>query len=222
MPAVVLKGHKEGYEFLLNDACAFADIRREIGEILDRIQNETISRGDKLTFSLNTGNRLLDAGQREEIEKIFEEYPRFSIRRLESAVDSREKFAEFLDERTIHPCGEIIRNGQIREIRGDVMFCGSVHEGGILRATGSIFILGNVEGIIHAGSGNDSMAVIAGNVSHAQQVRIADLVQVVSDEDYENRQKLVYVNDLHALDVADVTELKVIRPKIFTQNGGMI
>lgn len=64
--------------------------------------------------------------------------------------------------------------------------------------------------------------VVCGNMAHAQQVRIADLVEIVSETDYEDMQKLIYVNDLHVLDTAEVTELKTIRPKVFTQNGGLI
>ena len=127
-----------------------------------------------------------------------------------------------MDNKTIHLCCEIIRNGQIKEMNGDVLFCGSVHKGGILKATGSIFVLGSVEGVIHAGAKNDALAVVCGNMAHAQQVRIADLVEIVSETDYEDMQKLIYVNDLHVLDTAEVTELKTIRPKVFTQNGGLI
>ena len=190
MPSVILKGHKEGYEFILKDVSSFNEIKKEIDEILKKVQNEKTSKGDKLTFALNTGNRLLNQEQRTEIEEIFENYPRFSIRKLNADVLSKKSFLEFLDNRTIHLCCEIIRNGQIKEMNGDVLFCGSVHKGGI--------------------------------VAHAQQVRIADLVEIVSETDYEDMQKLIYVNDLHVLDTAEVTELKTIRPKVFTQNGGLI
>ena len=222
MPSVILKGHKEGYEFILKDVSSFNEIKKEIDEILKRVQNEKTSKGDKLTFALNTGNRLLNQEQRTEIEEIFENYPRFSIRRINADVLSKKSFLEFLDNRTIHLCCEIIRTGQIKEMNGDVLFCGSVHKGGILKATGSIFVLGSVEGVIHAGAKNDALAVVCGNMAHAQQVRIADLVEIVSETDYEDMQKLIYVNDLHVLDTAEVTELKTIRPKVFTQNGGLI
>ena len=76
MPSVILKGHKEGYEFILKDVSSFNEIKKEIDEILKRVQNEKTSKGDKLTFALNTGNRLLNQEQRTEIEEIFENYPR--------------------------------------------------------------------------------------------------------------------------------------------------
>ena len=82
----------------------------------------------------------------------------------------------------------------------------------------------NIKGFIEPVDEEDpvSLAVVCGNVAHAQQVRIADLVEIVSETDYEDMQKLIYVNDLHVLDTAEVTELKTIRPKVFTQNGGLI
>ena len=37
MPSVILKGHKEGYEFILKDVSSFNEIKKEIDEILKRV-----------------------------------------------------------------------------------------------------------------------------------------------------------------------------------------
>lgn len=74
-----------------------------------------------------------------------------------------------MDERSSTQFAEIIRNGQIKEMNGDVCFADQFIKGGILKATGNIFCLGSVEGVIHAGAKNDALAVVCGNVAHAQQ-----------------------------------------------------
>ena len=222
MPAAVLKGNQNGYEILLKDEYAFETILTDLVALLDQVQNETLAKGDKLSFALNTQNRLLTEEQMTTLADIFKQYRRFSIKTFSSNVVSKKQFGTFIEERTVHLCGDIIPNGQVREIVGDVLFCGAIHKGGILKATGSIFLLGTAEGIVYAGASGDALTVICGDVAAAQQVRIADLVSVVSEADYGIGPKLIYVNDLHALEVGAIAALKKIRPKVFTQIGGFI
>ena len=80
-------------------------------------------------------------------------------------------------------------------------------------------MLGSVEGVLHAGYRDNVIAVIAGNFKEAQQIRISDLVDII-ETDKQEKNVVAYVNDLHAVSYTTLSELKTLRPKIFTQVGG--
>ncbi len=63
------------------------------------------------------------------------------------------------------------------------------------------------------------IAVITGNIKTAQQLRISDLVDIIESDDLLDKD-VAYVNDLHAFSYTTLNELKMLRPKIFTQVGG--
>lgn len=219
MPTVVLKGYKDGYELLLKDNADFEQIIRELQELFRKLQRDTVGKDERLSFTVNTGARLFDAKQKQKIEALIGEYPRFSIHRFVSDVVSTKDALEFLEEHTVHLNTDTVRNGQVKTINGDVLFLGNVHQGGILQATGSIFVLGQVEGVLHAGYPDDVIAVITGNIKTAQQLRISDLVDIIESDDLLDKD-VAYVNDLHAFSYTTLNELKMLRPKIFTQVGG--
>lgn len=224
MQAVVLKGYKNGYELILEATASFSEIKTELSALMEKLHNdETSDRTKKYSFNINTGTLLYTAEQKQELENIFAVYPRFSIHKIQSAVLEKAEAQEILDSTTVHVNGDIIRNGQDKLIHGDLLFLGTVHEGGILRATGSIFILGTANGIICAGHENNTRAIIAGNLRDAQQLRIADLVDIVNeDQKLANTEQMsaLFVNDLHTLALTQVEELKAIRPKLFVKAGG--
>lgn len=80
--------------------------------------------------------------------------------------------------------------------------------------------MGKVEGILHAGYPDNVIAVITGDFKEAQQIRISDLVDII-EEDEQADKVVAYVNDLHAVTYTTLDELKTLRPKIFTQIGGL-
>ncbi len=224
MQAVVLKGYKNGYELILNPDASFSEIKSELHNLMENLHNdETSDRTKKYSFNINTGMSLYTAEQKQELENIFADYPRFSIHHVQSSVIDKHEAQEIVDSTTVHVNGDIIRNGQDKLFQGDLLFLGDLHEGGILRATGSIFVLGSINGILCAGFENNTRAVIAGNIAQAQQLRIADLVEIVNEDEKIgelNETSALVVNDLHALAWTNIEQLKTIRPKLFVKAGG--
>ncbi len=128
-----------------------------------------------------------------------------------------------LEQSSVHIVDRVIRNGQEVHIEGDVLFLGTVHEGGKLLVTGNIFVLGNVEGIIQAGAPDFEDKMIIGDVHSAQQVRIGEQFEILADSKHQmDSRTVVYVNDLHVLDYGRVEDLKQINPKFYNQIGGVI
>ncbi|URI12272.1 septum site-determining protein MinC [Ligilactobacillus salivarius] len=219
--SVVLKGYKDGYEIELKADAAFSQILIELTELFERLKHEKEKNDEKITFNIKTGARLLTIDQKHEIEKIVDNYPNFLVHRIVSDVINIKEALQIMDSKNVHVNGDVIRNGQVKDITGDVLFLGNLHQGGILRATGNIYVMGSVNGIIHAGFDSNVRSIILGDISGAQQLRIGDLVDIVDEEKVTvGTDSLVFVNDLHVLEFTSIDKLKSLRPKIFNQVGG--
>ena len=215
--SVVLKGYKDGYEIELKADAAFSQILIELTELFERLKHEKEKNDEKIAFNIKTGARLLTIDQKHEIEKIVDNYPNFLVHRIVSDVINTKEALQIMDSKNVHVNGDVIRNGQVKDITGDVLFLGNLHQGGVLRATGNIYVMGSISGIIHAGFDSNVRSIISG----AQQLRIGDLVDIVDEEKVTaGTDSLVFVNDLHVLEFTSIDKLKSLRPKIFNQVGG--
>lgn len=222
MQAVVLKGVQDGYEINVAPAAGFDDVIAQLRELLTKLAEQAPANEATIGFNLNSQSRVLSAAQKAEIEAVFAEFQSFEIHHITTDVMYRADALAMMDSRNVHVCGEIIRNGQDVTLKGDVLFLGAVHKGGILRATGTIYILGQVEGIVHAGCTDNYRAVCVGNLAAAQQVRIGDAVIIVAEEQVPaSEQTVAFINNLHAIEFGDLRQLKNLRPKLFAKIGGM-
>ena len=212
MDAVILKGRADGFELSLDAAAAFTDVCTRLEALLSHLYKDTPS--GNVNFVIETGRRLLTQEQRAAIEAIFAEYPRFSIRLLHSdVVDADTVVLRVAKARTTF-AGGIIRSGQTLAVPGDLVFTGVLHKGGAIRAGGSVFVMGNAEGVVHAGYPQNAYAVAAGHLAQLTQVRIADAVEIVADEDYGD-DSLCYMSDEHLLVHTTIDQLQAVRPQIF-------
>ncbi len=223
--AAVLKGSNDGYEIILSDRAAYDDIFISLVKLLDNLKTQTAStKPQKIAFEITTGSRLFNSDERSEIEKVFANYPDFSIHRINSDVVTKEESKRIIEQQTVHILDKTIRNGQVETVTGDVLFLGNVHEGGKLFVSGNLFVLGQVDGIIQAGYPNMEDKLIIGDVHNAQQVRIGEQFEILDDSpksDKINESTVSYVNDLHLLDYGEVEDLNEINPKFFNQIGGV-
>lgn len=220
--SIALKGHKDGYEIIFRSEADFHSVKKELKDLLDHLHNDNSElNAKKIEFKIQTGNRLLTADEKKQIEGIFANYPMFSIHRIQSNVVLKDEALAVVNKNIVHPNADVIRNGQVKLIDGDVLFMGVIHEGGILQATGNIYLLGDVEGIVSAGYPDNNSAVVVGNVKNAQQVRIADVVTIFDDDVQPERDNpVMFINDLHKISYLKMDELKKLRPKIYTKFGG--
>lgn len=222
--AAVLKGTKDGYEIILDENAYVQDIYSSLRKLLDNLKTQTASTDPQtIAFDIYTGMRLWPAEDRSEIEKIFSDYELFSVHKITADVITKAESNRILEQSSVHIVDRVIRNGQEVHIEGDVLFLGTVHEGGKLLVTGNIFVLGNVEGIIQAGAPDFEDKMIIGDVHSAQQVRIGEQFEILADSKHQmDSRTVVYVNDLHVLDYGRVEDLKQINPKFYNQIGGVI
>ena len=212
MDAVILKGRADGFELKLNTAASFTEIKEQLDKLLTHLHEETPT--DTVGFVVETGMRLFSDEQRQELEGVFDKFPRFTIRLMRSdVVESSTVAAKVARARTSF-AGGIVRSGQVLSFPGDVVFTGELHMGGTIRAAGSVYVMGNAEGVVHAGYPENSYAVVAGRLTKLTQVRIADAVDVVEDENYPEAA-VGYINDQHLLVHTELSKLQDVRPQIF-------
>ncbi|WCJ48964.1 septum site-determining protein MinC [Lactiplantibacillus plantarum] len=202
--SVVLKASNDGYELILRQEASFDDIMVDLKVLLDRLQaDNTTDKNQKVT-------------------QLIQRYPLFSIHKLTADVILTADALAMIERDTVHLVNQIIRNGQVVEITGDVLFFGKIHEGGVLRATGSIFVMGEVNGALEAGYPDHNDAVIVSPLATVPRVRVGELLELVDLEKVVDGTNVVYINDIQALDYQPLQQLKRVRPKLFTRNGGRV
>lgn len=223
---VTLKGTKEGFQLLIDQAASFKMILEEMSKLVEPLKKEATA--DKpLELTLKTGNRLFTEKEKEDTINLIEEKSHLKVKAIESEVVTVQEALDWHNQVSTKLQVSTVRSGQIIEVEGDLLLVGSVHPGGTVKATGSIFILGDLKGIAHAGvSGKESSVVIA-NLSYNAQVRIVDHVHVIEQSENENSEvsskiEVVYLDDLHILRVSPLSDIKRLRPELGNVTGGLI
>lgn len=221
----VLKGTKDGYEIVFDDQAGMEETLLALERLLENLRTQ-VTGGEAKTIAIDvlTGNRLWDASNRQRIETIFDKFPMFTAHKILATVIEKEAAARIIEQESVHVVDRIVRNGQELVYQGDVLFLGEVHQGGKLVVDGNIYVLGTINGIIHAGAPNFESKLIIGDLHNAQQIRIGEQHEIVDDTTNINfsNNTVSYVNDLHILDYGKLEDLKQINPKFFNQIGGII
>ncbi|KRL61872.1 septum site-determining protein MinC [Latilactobacillus fuchuensis] len=217
MDAVTLRGRKEGFELNIDAGADFDQALLALAELLTKIRQEQPTLGsDKIELELTTGLRLLNEAQETALQTTLARFPEFQVNRIQSLVMTIEEATAQREADRLHVEPNVLRSGQEVNYDGDVLFVGNLHQGATVKASGSIFVLGEVAGIVHAGYPDNPEAVIAGDLSHAVQLRIADAVEILDHKKNQfTAQSMSYINDLHVIDYGAITDLKQINPKLY-------
>ncbi|GEK91561.1 septum site-determining protein MinC [Alkalibacterium kapii] len=221
---VSLKGTQEGYQLIIQSSASLEDAYEELKSLTSQMRKDSHNRRE-IKFHVKTGLReLTDKEKNIIIEIVEDDY--FKISSFESDVITREKCVRWQKEAS--PTLEVrtVRSGQMVEAEGDMLLIGVVHPGGIVRASGSIYIIGELKGTAHAGVNGKESAVVVANFRYNAQVRIGDNVHVIEKKDRQideeaDTTEFVYVNDLHIIEVSKLEELKALRPELDNYAGGI-
>lgn len=219
MASATLKGRKDGYEIHLDDAASFTDNLTDLTALFHQVHDaQQALQEEQVNFVITTGNRLLTEDQETAIRALLDAYPHFEIVAFRADVVTTADLSPLLRQTHVPVSIGVIRSGQEREFDGDILFIGAIHHGGVLKASGSVFCIGEVSGIVYAGYPDDAEAVVVGDLTEATQVRIADMVDIVdSSNAHLTPHAFAYVNDLHAIDYAECINLRQIRPRLYAQ-----
>ncbi|WP_203641766.1 septum site-determining protein MinC [Levilactobacillus andaensis] len=222
MQAAVLRGTQNGYDLVLKQSASLDQILVDLKALLENLKVDPQVMDTTVSLDVLTEDRILTADEKTKIEQLVAGYPRFEIHKIAANVITLADAIQLRERENVHLLSKIIRNGQEVVMQGDVLFLGTIHEGGKLRTSGNIFSMGNVAGILQAGYPDDESKLIMGNLQTAQQVRIAEQFDIVEPEQLtDSRQTIAYVNDLHVLSYGKLEQLKKINPKLYNQIGGI-
>ncbi|MBP1966049.1 septum site-determining protein MinC [Paenibacillus aceris] len=175
---VMIKGVKDGLVFLLNDACDWQDLLKELQHKLEKTHQQILT-GPIIHVHVKLGSREATEEQKEEIRSVIKQKGNLLIQSIES---------EPRKEAVVEPAARMsalkgmIRSGQTLHHEGDLLYLGDVNPGGTITSTGNIYIMGSLRGMAHAGIDGDDKAIIAASHMRPTQLRIAGIISRSPDE----------------------------------------
>lgn len=78
-----------------------------------------------------------------------------------------------------------LRSGQREEFSGSIAILGDLNYGAEVIAGENIIVTGIIRGVAHAGANGNKKAIISANAIDSTQVRIANVVKEITDNDYK-------------------------------------
>lgn len=227
--SVSLKGRNDGYVLLLDDNATFEDILQETKELFEKIKKDE-AHEQAFELIIETGNRLLTEPQKEKLTSLINQYITFDLKNFKANVIDQKIAHEWQQATSPLIMVKNIRNGQVIQSERDLILIGDVRPGGLIRSTGSIIIIGDVHGTVHAGSNGDEEAIIIAPFAYNGQVRIGEHIEIIeveesassttAEQSKNSEQQVVYLNDLHVIEFAQVNELGKKRPDFAKDLGG--
>jgi len=178
---VTIKGKKDGLIFLLDDACSLEELYTHLKEKMDHSHQQILS-GPPVEITIDLGNRYVTKEQEQQLRDIIALKPNLVVKNIDSSVITKEqalldKLASIIRVET-----RTIRSGQELRHQGDLLLLGDINPGGGVFCTGSIFVMGALRGLAHAGCDGDENAIIAASELRPTQLRIADIISRPPDE----------------------------------------
>lgn len=226
---VTLKGTNEGYFLILNDQASLDEINEELDRLFEQIKKDN-KHEQNFDLVIDTKHRILDEATKETLTQKISEHTNFVIKYFSEEVIDKELADKWHNDTSPKMIVRNIRNGQLVQSERDLILFGDVHSGAVIRSTGNVVVIGNVQGTIHAGSKGDEDAIIVAPFLFNAQVRIGEHVEVIeknADEEVEDtsdenlkRHQIVYLNDLHMIEFGEVEHLARIRPDFAKDLGG--
>ena len=190
-PGVLIKGTKDGLVFFLDDSRPFSAILNELKYKLMHNQASQIWEGPETKVKIQLGNRQISKHEEIALKELF------SLRKnlIVSGIESEKKPYIAPSGTGIQMMSGTVRSGQVLTHQGDLLLLGDVNPGGTVQATGSIYILGALRGLAHAGIDGDRSVIIAASHFKPTQLRIADIISRPPDEwkDSDANMRFAYI-----------------------------
>lgn len=191
---VMIKGTNEGLVFQIDDTCSFDAAYEELSFKLK--DGEPHRDHSDVSVIVKVGYRYLQREQEEKIRHLLETDFNFRIEKIESNVVSKDEVVAWQEENEVKAISRTVRSGQELAVKGDLLLVGNVNPGGIVKATGNIYVMGNMFGIAHAGSDGNERAIIVATFMNPSQLRIANYISRAPDYESDGvHQECGYVDN---------------------------
>lgn len=117
---------------------------------------------------------------------------------------------------SVRPAIRNVRSGQVHQVEGDALILGDINPGGMVMATGNVYVFGKLRGIAHAGTDGNKECVIVASYMNPSQLRIANKISRSPDYDVEGSDReFAYINlENDMIEVEKVNYLPKVRPNL--------
>lgn len=226
--SVTLKGTKDGFVLTLDESVAFETVLSDLDQLLEKLHSENkeqkeVQKG--ISLEVKTGMRLFSEDEKAKTTEKISSKSQFQLKKISAEVLTYQQATEWHESNSLQMEIQTIRSGQVLQAPGDILLIGKIHPGGTIRASGSIFILGELLGLAHAGFDGDNEAIVVADFQTDAQIRIAESVQIIENKAKNqagtDEKQFAYINDLHILDFEGLDKLRTIRPKMGKVTGGL-
>lgn len=216
---VTIKGTKDGLVLRLDDKCAYSDM---IAELRNKVSENSLE--GLAEVKVHIGNRFCNEEELKEIMNVVQESPNLRVSMIQSEVITIEECNRKILENQSETYVGIVRSGQIVKAEGDLVVIGDVNPNGRVVAAGSIYVLGRLKGIAHAGANGNEEAVIAASWLEATHLMIADRMETMTDEltilSEQPEMECAYIHRNGFIAIDRLQELRILRPNLSTFKGG--
>jgi septum site-determining protein MinC len=210
-PGVTIKGTKDGLLFFLDDSRPFSAVLEELKHKLENTHAAHIWDGPELKVTIKLGKRQITKTEELAVRELFSVRKNLIIQDFESEGQSH----LLGGDSEIQIKSGTVRSGQVLIHKGNLLFLGDVNPGGTIQCTGSIYVLGTLRGLAHAGSQGDQNAIIVASVLRPTQLRIADVISRPPDrwDESEVGMRFAYLMD-NQIVVEKIHHLGQLRPDL--------
>jgi septum site-determining protein MinC len=216
---VAIKGTKDGLVLRLDDKCAYSEM---IAELRKKVEEDGLE--GLAEVKVQTGNRYCNEAELREIMNIIHRSPHLRVSKIQSDVITMEECNRKVLENQSETFIGIVRSGQVVKADGDLVVIGDVNPNGRVEAAGSIYVLGRLKGIAHAGANGNSQAVIAASWLEATHLIIADRMETMTDEltilSEQPEMECAYLHPNGFIAIDRLQELRNLRPGLSSFKGG--
>lgn len=216
---VTIKGTKDGLVLRLDDKCAYSDLLAELRTKVSESGLEGLSQ-----VQVDVGNRYCDEQELKEIMNVIHSSPNLRVSKIQSDVITVEECNTRLLEKQSETFIGIVRSGQVVKAEGDLVVIGDVNPSGQVIAGGSIYVLGRLKGMAHAGANGNTDAVIAASWLEATHLMIADKLELMTNEltilSEQPEMECAYLHTNGFIAIDRLQELRILRPQLSSFKGG--
>lgn len=217
---VTIKGNKNGLVLKLDDKCAYSDLLAELRQRVSESELEGLTE-----VQVDLGNRHCDEADEAELRRIIDDSGKLHISNIQSNVLTKEACEQIVLEKQSETFIGIVRSGQVVKADGDLVIIGDVNPNARVVAGGSIYVLGRLKGIAHAGAYGNEDAVIAASWLEATHLLIADQLELMTDEltilSEQPEMECAYLHEDGFIAIDRLQELRNLRPQLSTFKGGI-
>ena len=195
---IIFKASKNKLIVVFNDGKKnfnFNEVRNSFCERLDKSEKFFCGK-NKIDFDIEFKGYDFSSEQKEKLNSIFYDKIKVDVdlpkKNFEVKKDSETVGNDDLKSIVYK---NSLRSGQFLHYDGNVILIGDVNSGAEIVATGNIFVMGKVKGMLHAGANGNKNCIITALNIFATQIRIADIISCIPEEKIIKQASRVYISD---------------------------